>query len=342
MLNGTIAPAIGSQISFSSSIHPTTLRRCRNAILCPPLLLPRSATDLGSCRCSPRASAAELILAENGKTQFSIVIAADASPSTQYAAQELHNFLKQISGADLPVVTDKTAPAAHEIILGANSRLKAIGAAIDLSRLGDEGYVIRTVGPNLFIAGSPLRGNLYGVYGLLEDHLGCRWFAPGISRIPKLARIGLGPIDETQIPALEYREPYTFDCRDGDWCARNRMNSSSARLEAPTRRTSPFCRRAVRPHLFETRFAAEVFCHTSRILFACGRQAAERLRTALLHERGRDTDLHRAGSCRHAGAAAGNRLFRVQNDTDQHCECPRCQALARQEGSQGVIRFISG
>ena len=31
---------------------------------------------------------------------------------------------------------------------------------------------------------------------------------------------------------LEYREPFTYDCFDGDWCARNRVNSSSGRLEA--------------------------------------------------------------------------------------------------------------
>ena len=82
------------------------------------------------------------------------------------------------------------------------------------------------------IAGGSLRGNLYGVYGLLEDHLGCRWFAPGASRIPKRPRLVLGPVDEKKVPVLEYREPYVADCFDGDWCARNRVNSSSGRLEA--------------------------------------------------------------------------------------------------------------
>ena len=81
------------------------------------------------------------------------------------------------------------------------------------------------------IAGGALRGTMYGVYGLLEDHMGCRWFAPGVSRIPKQSRLVLGPIDERQVPVLEYREPFVADCLDGDWCARNRMNSSAGRLE---------------------------------------------------------------------------------------------------------------
>ena len=173
-----------------------------------------------------------MILADNGKSEYRIVIAADASPSTQYAAKELQTFLKQISAAELPIVTDREAATGHEIVLGASSRLKSLGTPIDLPRLGDEGYLIRTVGPHLVIAGGALRGNLYGVYGFLEDHLGCRWFAPGVSRIPHVARIALGPIDETKIPVLEYREPAMVDCMDGVWCARNRMNSSSARLDA--------------------------------------------------------------------------------------------------------------
>ena len=60
-----------------------------------------------------------------------------------------------------------------------------MNTTIDIASLGKEGYVIRTVGNDLLIVGGALRGNLYGVYGLLEDHMGCRWFTPDCSRIPK-------------------------------------------------------------------------------------------------------------------------------------------------------------
>ena len=63
-----------------------------------------------------------------GKSEYRIVIAADASPSTQYAAKELQTFLKQISAAELPVVTDREAATGHEIMLGASSHLKALGS----------------------------------------------------------------------------------------------------------------------------------------------------------------------------------------------------------------------
>ena len=287
--------------------------------------------------CTPFVGrAGDLVLADGGKSEYRIVIAADASPSTQYAAKELQTFLKQISAAELPMVTDREAATGHEIVLGASSHLKALATSIDLPRLGDEGYVIRTVGPHLVIAGGALRGNLYGVYGLLEDHLGCRWFAPGVSRIPHMARIALGPIDETKIPVLEYREPYTFDCMDGDWCARNRMNSSSARLEAR--------------HGGRVRFADGLFVHTFATLVPPEKYfAAHPEYFSLVGGKRQNgyaqlccTNEDVIRICTEEIRAAMRAqpeatVFSVsQNDTDLHCECPRCQALARQEGSQGA------
>ena len=133
--------------------------------------------------------------------------------------------------------------------------------------------MIRTVGERLVIAGGPLRGNMYGVYGFLEDHLGCRWFAPGVSRIPKSPRLAIGPIDDRQVPALEYREPYVDECFDGDWCARNRMNSSIARLEEKHGGKVKFCRRLA--HTFSVaRAAGEVLQRASRVFLAGQRPAA--------------------------------------------------------------------
>jgi hypothetical protein len=280
------------------------------------------------------ARAGELVLADVGRTDYRIVLADDASPSTRHGAEELQAFLAQISGAKLEIVSDTTPPAEKEIVLGDNARLRGLGAAVDFRSLGDEGYVIRTAGSRLLIAGGSLRGNLYGVYGLLEDHLGCRWFAPGVSRIPKRPRLVLGPIDETKVPALEYREPYTADCFDGDWCARNRVNSSCGRLEAK--------------HGGKIRFAEGFFVHTfSRLVppekyfkqhpeyfsLVGGKRQDGYAQLCCTNE-----DVIRIctqGILEAMRAQPGATVFSVsQNDTDLHCECGKCQALAKAEGSQ--------
>ena len=243
-------------------------------------------------------------------------------------------FLTQISGAKLNIVSDKTPPADKEIVLGDNARLRSLGVAIDFRSLGEEGYVIRTEGNRLVIAGGSLRGNLYGVYGLLEDHLGCRWFAPGVSRIPKRARLVLGPIDEKKVPVLEYREPYTADCFDGDWCARNRVNSSAARLEAK--------------HGGKVRFADGFFVHTFARLVPPEKYFAKHPEYfSLVGGKRRDgyaqlcctnEDVIRIctqGILEAMRAQPDAYVFSVsQNDTDLHCQCDTCQALAKTEGSQ--------
>ena len=276
----------------------------------------------------------KLVLATHGETDFAIVVADDASPSTKHGAEELQGFLKEMTGADFPVVSDTEPVGEHEIILGDNAHLKKLGVSVDFDALGDEGYVIRTAGPHLVIAGGALRGNMYGVYGLLEDHLDCRWFTPDVSRIPKRTKLVLPPLDDTQIPVLEYREPFTIDCFDGDWCARNRMNSSSGRLEEK--------------HGGKVRFGGGMFVHTFNRLVTPDQYFDEHPEYFSLigGERKKDhtqlccTNEEVIQICTDKTLEAirndpGAYVFSVsQNDWGNYCQCERCQALAKAEDSQ--------
>ena len=170
-------------------------------------------------------------LAKKGSLDYRIVISPYASISTVYGVNELQKFLKEMTGADIPIVSDLEPMTDREIIIGNNKHLDSIQEHIDFDALGDEGYVLKTAGKHLVIAGGELRGNLYGVYGFLEDHLGCRWFTPEISRIPEYSKLVLPELDETVIPVLEYREPYIWDAKDGNWAARNRKTKIEARAK---------------------------------------------------------------------------------------------------------------
>jgi hypothetical protein len=276
------------------------------------------------------------VLAEQGRSAYRIVVADDASPSAKRGAEELQSFLQQMTGVKLPIVSDREPQGPKEIVVGQSSRLGQLKADVNFQELGQEGYVLRTVGPNLVIAGGALRGTMYGVYGLLEDHLGCRWFAPGVSRIPKSDRLVLPEINEKKIPVLEYREPFTADCFDGDWCARNRMNSSTGRLEAK--------------HGGKIRFGNGFFCHTFTGLVPPEKYFKEHPEYFSL-VKGKRQNGYAQLCCTNEtvirlcteGVLAGMRadpegfVFSVsQNDTDMHCECDKCQAIAKAEDSQGA------
>lgn len=292
-----------------------------------------------SCLLASYASAEGLVLVDNGQSSYRIVVAKDASASTKHGARELQMFLAEMTGVKLPIVSDRQPQAVKEIILGDNAHLKTLKTPIDFAALGNEGYVIRTVGDNLVIAGGQLRGNLYGVYGFLEDHLGCRWFAPGVSRIPKSPRLAIDAINDRQIPALEYREPFTFECFDGDWCARNRMNSSSGRLDAK--------------HGGKVKFGDGFFCHTFARLVPPEKYFEEHPEYFSMVKGQRVSG---DGIAQHSQLCCTNpdvirictegireamkaqpeaTVFSVsQNDWDNHCECPNCQKLAEREDTQ--------
>ncbi len=287
------------------------------------------------------ALANELVVAEGGVSKYVIVISSEASPSTKYAAEELQHFLAEMSGARLPIVTDEVPPQDEEILLGDSRRLRELGLSIDWSRLGSEGYILRTVGKKLIIAGGALRGNLYGIYGLLEDHLGCRWFAPGVSRIPTYPRLVIPPLEEETIPKLEYREVFTYDCFDGDWAARNRVNSSAARLEEKHGGKIRFGR-GYFVHTFELLVPPEKYFDTHPEYFSLvkGKRLKERSQLCCTNE-----EVIRICTEQILKAIAADPEAYVwsvsQNDWYNYCECENCQALARQEGSQmGPVLYL--
>src|SRR5262245_13815566 len=115
-----------------------------------------------------------LLLADGARTSYRIVVHRDATAPERHAAEELSRFLREISGANFAVdeITDVSAAPAASIRVGQGAAAGLVG--LEDFGLGAEGYVLRTRGPTLAIAGGRPRGTLYGVYSFLEDVLGCR------------------------------------------------------------------------------------------------------------------------------------------------------------------------
>lgn len=167
-------------------------------------------------------------MVHNGEPVGKIVLQANASPSEKWAATELVDHFKQMSGAEVEIVTAPEVLPENAILLGNGKAAKSLGVKTDSEVLGVDGHVFKTVGNRLVIAGSAKCGTLYGVYGLL-DRLGCRWWYPGESTVPTMKTIELPELNLTDIPALDYRDLlYGETSSSSDkaklWRARNRMN----------------------------------------------------------------------------------------------------------------------
>jgi len=142
-----------------------------------------------------------LVLVKDGVSDYVIVRGEEAYVSEVTASTELQAYLKQITGVEIPIVTDSAEVSAKEIVVGKTNR-EAEGA-FDRDELGTDGFVIRTEGEKLYLVGGEQRGTLYAVYELLEAYLGCRFYSAEIEKIPSLDTISLDPIaEDKQIPVF--------------------------------------------------------------------------------------------------------------------------------------------
>jgi len=155
---------------------------------------------------------------------FPIVIAPDCGREVKAAAEDLASMLRQMTGKGYPVTTDEEPLQGREIIVGNNRHLKEIGLKPDWQKIHPDGYIIRKSGERLVIAGGPERGTLNGIYEFLEKYLGCRWFAPDCTVIPKRKEIEFPDIDIQERPAFRWRGLQVRNSNYVKWAARNRGN----------------------------------------------------------------------------------------------------------------------
>ncbi len=183
---------------------------------------------------------------------------------------------------------------------------------LDLAGLGQEGYWLLTRGNCLVIAGGPPRGTLYGVYGLLEDHLGCRWFTPGREPHPgPHAAWPSAPCGSAACRCSNTASPTPAIASTATGVPGTASIPAPGEPGGQARRQDPLRRRVLRTHLQSPGAARKVLRPASRVFLAGGRQAAAARCAALHDEPGRDPLVQRGHSPGDARAARGHRVLRL-------------------------------
>jgi len=296
------------------------------------------ATVVFFCLCAAvRAEA--LTIAEDGVAKAVIIVAPDASEPERHAAAELAEFLQQITGAKYETSYGFVSGKSR-ILVG----LKAAKLAIpNFSRngLGSDGIVIRTIGNDLILAGGEPRGTLYAVYTFLEDHLGCRWWSSKVSKIPKKPTIKVGKLNVRYVPPLEYRESFWFDAFDGDWAVRNKSNGNSERLDA--KRGGKHSYQGF-VHTFFPLIPPDKYFkdHPEWFSEIDGKRKYEHAQLCLTNEEMRK-ELVKNLKARLRSNPAATIASVSQNDWHGYCQCSKCAAIDREEGSPAgsLLRFVN-
>ena len=127
---------------------------------------------------------AQTRLTRNGKPAARIVVAQQTAADLT-AAQLLQRFVRESTGATLPLLHDVT-PRKGDILIGAS----------DTAGLAEDGFRLRTQEGVLRISSGGDKGAVYGVMTLLERYLGLDYFAAGVYELDRNPTVTLPAMDQ--------------------------------------------------------------------------------------------------------------------------------------------------
>ena len=163
------------------------------------------------------SNADKTVLAENKQTRYTIIQAEQCSEAEKFAAKELAEFLGRVTGAAFPIITESGFSGERPGIYVGWTKY-AVQNGIDVSRLGEEEWLIRSIGDNLVLTGGRPRGTMYAVYEFLEKQVGCHWLDKDTEIVPSRPYLSISKLDVKGKPFFWQREVIGIaGCTNEQW-----------------------------------------------------------------------------------------------------------------------------
>lgn len=276
-----------------------------------------------------------------GKTDYTIVLPAEASKSERTAAKELRKYVKEISGADLGI-SEKTMTYGKKIYVGYNRKADAFRNVMEYD-VEDEGFTYRKVGHDLIIYGGRHRGTMYGVFSFLEKELGVRWYTPKVTVVPKRKRYIIQALNHNESPAMKVRftdyNETTVGGTKVEWSARNKENMKFVGQENAYGDLYGFNR----SHTMGIFVPASKYFEKHPEYFAL--RNGKRIPNGQLCLSNSDVLKICVREMRNDIESRPTALFHSlsQNDSYDYCECDRCKAIEERYGGHSglIIWFVN-
>ena len=285
------------------------------------------------------SSAGAITIAKDGSSTATIVVGEGSSEAVRHAARELQFFLKEVTGAELPLAA-KGKRGSPRILVGPQAARMA-DARFATEALGTEGLVIRTTGRDLILSGGEPRGTLYAVYTFLEDYVGCHWWATDASTIPRQRDLKFEKLDVRYVPPFDYREPNWDTAMNRDWAVRNKVFGLFIPLDAETGGRPVI---AAPSHSFFYQIPASRYFQSHPEWFSevDGKRIPEGGQLCLSNEELR-REMTRVILEGLRGATNPTHVSIAQNDGGRPCQCAKCRAMDAEEGSPagGILRLVN-
>lgn len=264
---------------------------------------------------------AQITLVKNQKPAARIVLT-EKSDVNQQAATLLQDFIKRISGAELPIIYNGAKKG--DVLIGGNT-----------TQATEDGFLLDTTDGMLRIQSGGDKGAIYGVVTLLEDYLGVNYYAKDFCTFNSQHTIILPEIKRAESPAFRYRQTHSYGNDDP-------LYKLWARLEEPSEM-----------------FIDDMWVHTFNRILPASRFGKEHPEYYSLINGERRPGTHSQWCLTNpdvfeAVCTQLDSIFKAnpdlkmisvsQNDgNDTYCHCPECTAVDEYEGahSGNFIRFLN-
>lgn len=280
-------------------------------------------------------------IVKDGKSLYHIIASKKGNEAEHFAASELQRVIYESTDVFVPYFSDRCERRECEIIIGTLPR--DTYKKLDMSGVGDEGFIIKTLGDDIVIAGKTPRGTLYGVYSFMEKFMGYRCFRKDVEKIEKLDSIVIDEQDIVENPDFEYREAYFRFAFDQGFATKNKLNANLAQIPPERGGHMKFFNYH---HSFNDLVPPEKYFEAHPEYYA--EVNGERMPTQLCLS---NPDVLKIAVDRVLSWKAENphcNVFSVaQNDNDlgmeRYCTCEKCRAVDEYEGSPAGsnIHFVN-
>ena len=277
-----------------------------------------------------------ILIASDRQALATIVIPVDATEQEQYASTELRNYLDLMSSA----VFEITSEPVDGPVIALGRAASALVAQVD--GLGEDGFRIVTCEGGIAIEGGK-RGVIYGVYEMLE-RLGCRFFTPECEKVPSVVELVVPEIDTRQVPVLEYRDHnYFFYRTHRRFAVKSRINGHFADIPEKFGGHQPYTWFV---HTFEQLVPTDVYGASHPEYFAMydGQRRTLKHRTQLCLTNPDVLKIATESARKALREHPETRIISIsQNDVSPGCQCEKCLAVDREEGSAAgtLLRFVN-
>lgn len=166
----------------------------------------------------------------NNYTSYHIVHSVNSTEAERYACMELQKYLYLSTNTLIPVFSDKCMKRSKEIIIGS---ARDSQVSLELAGMSKEAFIIKEKDEEIYITGNSPRGILYGVYKFLEEFINFRCFTKDCEKYDSIDNLLIDKdFSLIQDFTFEYREVYFTDAFNGDFAAKNMLNSNLADLSS--------------------------------------------------------------------------------------------------------------